>query len=193
MRLHALRFVLVLQGLFLLSSASLAQNPARFEKEVDSIVARHRSVDKSNLILFTGSSSILLWKDLESSFPGHNVVNLGFGGSEMADLLYFTDKLIISFQPSQIFIYEGDNDISFGRTTEQIIASAESILTRIRQSSLGSEVIFISPKPSLARWNLKTKYEAYNEALKRWTAGKKNVRYADLWTPMLDTKGVVRS
>ena len=119
----------------LITSAPLlfAQNPARFQKEVDSIVAANRSVNKDNLILFTGSSSIRLWKNLSASFPNHNVLNMGFGGSEMADLLYYTDKLIIPFKPKQIFIYEGDNDLSLGRSTEQIIASADSILSLIKQ------------------------------------------------------------
>jgi lysophospholipase L1-like esterase len=177
----------------LLASGPLlfSQNPSRFQKEVDSIVAANRSVNKDNLILFTGSSSIRLWKNLNASFPNHNVLNMGFGGSEMADLLYYTDKLIIPFKPKQIFIYEGDNDLSFGRSPEQIIASADSILTLIRQHLPKSEVIFMSPKPSLKRWALKDKYEDYNKQLKHWTSKKHNVRFADLWTPMLDNDGIV--
>src|SRR5688572_28402673 len=162
----------------------LAQNPARFEKEVDSIVAANKSINKHNLILFTGSSSIRLWKDLKASFPNNNVLNMGFGGSEMAHLLYFTKKLIIPFRPEQVFIYEGDNDLSFGRSAEQIIASADSILSLIRLHLPESEVIFISPKPSLRRWELKEKYEDYNEKLRDWTTRKRDVRFADVWTPM---------
>jgi lysophospholipase L1-like esterase len=172
-------------------SALQAQDPARFKKEVDDIVALNQSVNKENLILFTGSSSIRMWKDLATSFPNHNVVNAGFGGSEMSDLLYFTDKLIIPFRPVQVFVYEGDNDLNAGRSPEQIIASAEQILTMIRKALPKTEVVFISPKPSLARWKLKEKYEAYNKQLKQWTSGKKNVRYADVWTPMLNSDGVV--
>jgi lysophospholipase L1-like esterase len=177
----------------LLTSAPLlhAQNPARFQKEVDSIVAANESVNRDNLILFTGSSSIRLWKNLSASFPDHNVLNMGFGGSEMADLLYYTDKLIIPFKPKQIFIYEGDNDLSFGRSPERIIASADSVLSRIRQHLPHSEVIFISPKPSLKRWALKDRYENYIKQLKRWASKKRNVRFADVWTPMLDNDGVV--
>ena len=43
------------------------------------------SVEK-NIILFTGSSSIRMWKNLQESFPGYNVLNRGFGGSTLADL-----------------------------------------------------------------------------------------------------------
>lgn len=183
----ALIFFLVSSG-----SATTGQDPLRFKDEVDSLAALHGSVDKSNLILFTGSSSIRLWKDLGSTFTKHNVVNMGFGGSEMTDLLYYADKLIIPFQPKQIFIYEGDNDISMGRTTEQILSTADSLLVLIRKHLPASEVIFITPKPSIRRWALKEKYESYNQKLKAWAAKKKNVRYADVWTPMLDTKGMVQ-
>jgi lysophospholipase L1-like esterase len=173
------------------SALLLAQNPERFTKEVDSIVAANQSFQKDNLVLFTGSSSIRLWKNLSVAFPEHNVLNMGFGGSEMADLLYFTDQLIIPFQPRQIFIYEGDNDLSVGRTAEQIIASADSLLLRVRQHLPEAEVVFISPKPSLMRWELKAKYEDFNKKLRAWTSKKRDVRFADVWTPMLDRNGKV--
>ena len=179
---------------FLIACSTLhGQTPGRFQKEVDSIVTLHKSFRKDNLILFTGSSSIRMWKDLESSFPSHNVINMGFGGSEMADLAYYADQLIVRFKPSQIFIYEGDNDLSAGRTPEQIIAATESVLSTIRKTLPDVEVVFISPKPSLARWELREKYEVFNTRLWKWTSGKKNVRYVDVWTPMLNEQGTVRN
>jgi lysophospholipase L1-like esterase len=132
-----------------------------------------------------------MWKNLSESFPNHNVLNMGFGGSEMADLLYFADKLIIPFKPKQIFIYEGDNDLSFGRSTEQILASAEGIVALVRKHLPESEIVFISPKPSISRWALKEKYEDYNRRLRNWTAAKRKVAFADVWTPMLDKDGKV--
>lgn len=171
---------------------SKAQNSERFQKEVDSIVSHNLSVDRSDLILFTGSSSIRMWKDLKKAFPNHNVVNLGFGGSEMADLLYYLDKLVLQFKPKQVFIYEGDNDIAVGRSPEKIFAAADATLARIREELPQTEVIFISPKPSVARWHMKDKYEAFNNSLQAWTKDKRNVTYADVWTPMLKKDGVVR-
>lgn len=173
------------------SGALLSQNPPRFKREVDSLVALNKTLAGPSPIVFTGSSSIRLWKDLKSSFPQHNVLNLGFGGSEMEDLQYYADQLIISFKPKQIFIYEGDNDISHGKSPEQILASAADILARIRKELPNAEVIFISPKPSLRRWEFSDKYVTFNKQLKTWVEKQKNVRYADVWTPMLDDKGMV--
>ena len=183
--LIAFLFTILPEGLY-------SQRPQRFQKEVDSIIALNQSIDKSNLILFTGSSSIRLWKDLKSTFSRDNVVGLGFGGSEMSDLLYYTDKLIIPFKPVQVFIYEGDNDISLGRTSDQILFTADSILRIISTKLPQTDVVFISPKPSLKRWHLREQYEAFNAQLKAWTLTKKNTLYADVWTPMLRSDGMVK-
>jgi lysophospholipase L1-like esterase len=191
--MRILDVILLLIGIALSDSyGQQFKDPARFKKEVDSIVALNQSVRKSDLILFTGSSSIRMWSGLKSDFPKYNVVNMGFGGSEMADLLYYANDIIIPLKPKKIFIYEGDNDIFFGRTTQEILSSADSILLLVRKYLPRSEVIFISPKPSLSRWGLKEKYKAFNEALQAWIVGKKNVKFADVWTPMLDKTGTVQ-
>jgi lysophospholipase L1-like esterase len=169
-----------------------AQDPLRFDKEVNALVAGDTAVDKKKLILFTGSSSIRMWNDLKVDFPKHNALNRGFGGSEMADLLYFAQPLIVNYKPVKIFIYEGDNDINSGKSAEEILKSAEDLLAIIRRDLPKKvRVVFISPKPSLVRSHLKDKYEDYNQKLKEWCDKQKRVQYADVWTPMLDSTGKV--
>lgn len=141
--------------------------------------------------LFTGSSSIALWKDLEKAFPRHEVLNRGFGGSEFSDLLYYADRVIYPYQPSKIFIYEGDNDISAGESLESIMAEARNLRQKIRAVLPDTPVIFISPKPSVSRWGLKEKYEALNNTLKEFADETDLTEFADVWTPMLDAEGKV--
>ncbi len=70
-------------------------------------------------------------------FRSTTLLNRGFGGSTMADLLYYTDKLIVRYKPKKIFIYEGDNDLAGKkRTPEEILASADSILLLIRSKDV---------------------------------------------------------
>lgn len=171
----------------------VAQDPLRFEKEVNAMVAGDSLVNKKRVILFTGSSSIRFWNDLKKDFPKRNVLNRGFGGSEMTDLLYYAGPLILNYTPRRIFIYEGDNDINAGKSPEEILANADKLLTLLRaQLPSKVKIIFISAKPSVARWNLKAKYEDFNRKLEHWTSTKKNVSYADVWTPMLDSNGEVQ-
>ena len=174
------------------SYAQEAKDPTRFKDEIASLTANDKSVNKKHLILFTGSSSIRLWKNLQSSFPGKNILNRGFGGSEMSDLLYYFDQLILPYQPEQIFIYEGDNDTNEGKTSEQVLKDATLLLNKIRsQISPTVEVLFISAKPSLARAQLKDRYLKFNADLKLWSEKQTNVKFVDVWTPMMDKKGEV--
>jgi lysophospholipase L1-like esterase len=168
----------------------LAQDPTRFEKEVTTLIASDTAVSKKNLILFTGSSSIRFWGNIKAYYPEYNVVNRGFGGSQMSDLIYYFDKLVTPYEAKKIFIYEGDNDLGSGKTPQQIIADADSVLKLIRSKvSKKVPVYFITPKPSIARWHLKDQYIAYNQQLKEWASRQKKVTYVDVWTPLLDSNG----
>lgn len=186
--------ILVLLFVPLFFIHSVAQDPLRFEKEVNDLVKGDTLVNRKKLILFTGSSSIRFYADLKKDFPKKNVLNRGFGGSEMSDLLHYAQPLILNYQPDRIFIYEGDNDINSGKSPEEILATAEQLLSLLRsQLSLKVKIVFISAKPSVARWHLKSQYETFNRQLQAWTSTKKNVFFADVWTSMLKSNGEVRT
>lgn len=189
-----LKRIVLLSAFLLIIGAANAQEKHAFEDEVNELIKGDSLVIKRNIILFTGSSSIRMWTDLEKDFKGKNVLNRGFGGSTMRDLLHFTNELIVAYNPISIFIYEGDNDIGFAnRTTKEIMASADSILQIIRAKLPSSvDVYFISAKPSIARWHLKDKYISFNKRLNVWTQGKKNVYFIDVWTPMINANGTIR-
>lgn len=178
---------------FLLSFALLlqGQDPLRFESEIKNLVAGDSTVNSRKLILFTGSSSIRFWRSLAADFPKENTLNRGFGGSEMTDLLYYAEPLILSYQPKMIFIYEGDNDLNSGKSAVEILHAAEKLLALIRTQLPKTTVIFISAKPSLARWQLKDKYLNFNEQLKQWTEKQKRVKFADVWSALVDSEGNV--
>jgi len=168
------------------------QDPLRFEQEVNELVAGDSAVNKKKLILFTGSSSIRFWKSLKSDFPAINTLNNGFGGSEMTDLLYYADQLIIKYNPKEIFIYEGDNDLNSGKKVSEILQAANQLLTLIRERlPKNVKVFFISAKPSQARWTLKEKYLDYNRQLEAWTKTEKRVYFVDVWAPLVDAQGEV--
>lgn len=180
--------------LIVFSNSLYAQvhKPERFEKEVNNF-DRLDSLEqvKPGANLFVGSSSIRLWKDMADYFPGAYVVNRAFGGSTFADLLHYADRAIMPYKPAKIFIYEGDNDISFGVPTDTIFKQAKTLRKKIAVAFPGVPVVFISAKPSISKWHLKDKYIALNKLLKRYASKEKLTSFADVWTPMLDKDGVV--
>jgi lysophospholipase L1-like esterase len=167
-------------------------NTKKFEKNIKAFDKRD-SIENvqpgSNL--FVGSSSITNWKDVASYFPNSYVINRGFGGSKFEDLLYYADRVIMPYKPSKIFVYEGDNDIASGMNTEVLIKQAKELREKIAIAFPKVPVVFISVKPSVARWKLKDKYEEFNEALKKYVKKTKRTEFADVWTPMIDENGEV--
>jgi lysophospholipase L1-like esterase len=175
------------------ASTLTAQDPARFAKEISEQTQRLPQGKKCNIV-FTGSSSIRLWADLQERFPQTALVNTGFGGSHMSDLLHFAQECVIRFQPGKVFIYEGDNDTADGEKAEAIIREADALVTLLRKHlPRKTRIYFISPKPSPSRWHLKAAYENINSAFAAFCKTKKRVTFIDVWTPMLDERGVVRS
>ncbi len=169
-----------------------AQDPIRFQTEVAELTASDKSFNKKDIVLFTGSSSIRMWSSLQSDFPNYNIVNLGFGGSQTSDLLYFFDQLILPYNPKKIFIYEGDNDLSLGKSPDQILSTMDSVITMIRQKvSKTVPVYVISPKPSISRWHLKDNYIEFNTRMSELASTKREVYFIDVWSPALDKDGTV--
>jgi lysophospholipase L1-like esterase len=170
------------------------QSPTRFQEEINQFKADKTDYSKSkNLILFTGSSTIRMWTSLKDDFPERNVLNRGFGGSYMSELLYYADTLILPYKPRIIFIYEGDNDLGSGQKADDILESARLLVEKIHRKLPHSTICFFSAKPSLARWNLHETFVDFNRRLEQFTRKYKRVYYLDTWTPMIGADGNVKN
>lgn len=163
-------------------------DPLRFStqiKEFDSI-----TIDAAtDRLVFTGSSSIRGWKDLDTYYPDVQVINTGFGGSQMSDLLYHVEETILRFKPNKVFIYEGDNDISAGYDFKTIIGNTEKVVQSIETHYPKCKIILIAAKPSLARWHLKENYLELNRRFSQYANCKVNVNFANVWDIMLNENG----
>ena len=167
-----------------------AQDPLRFQKEVEQIHKKYPpQVKRENLALFTGSSSIKMWNNLAEYFPDHEVVNAGFGGSQTFELLHYVNELIIDYKPKKVFIYEGDNDISSGKSSTEIILTMHKLVETIEAALPEVEIYLIAAKPSISRWHLKDKYLDLNQHFKEYSELYDNVNYVNIWNIMLDAEG----
>ena len=166
-----------------------AQDAERFRNEVNDISSRNKVVRQEALIIFTGSSSIRLWKNIDTCFPGKNILNTGFGSSQMSDLLYYADELIIKYRPVQVIIYEGDNDLSAGKAPSEITKDAVALCDKVRKDLPEVIIVFIAAKPSPSRWALKDKYIELNRMLRDLPKDYKQLFFADIWPAMINSSG----
>lgn len=169
-----------------------AQDALRLKGDVIEINNKYDSIWDSSreTVVFTGSSSIRSWDNLQNVFPDHQIVNSGFGGSQASDLLIYLDELVLRYQPKQVFIYEGDNDISFKKKPRQIRLDILQIINNIKAHHSGTNIVLIAAKPSLARWHLRRKYKKLNQKLKRLAKHDPSLEYANVWNIMLNGRTV---
>jgi lysophospholipase L1-like esterase len=164
-------------------------DPGRFPEEIEAFVAwDSKNAVPDRPILFVGSSSIRLWKTAEA-FPGKPVINRGFGGSELWDVLFYYDRVVRPYAPVQIFLYEGDNDIAGGKTPEQVLEDFVTFADRVETDFPGTELVFISVKPSRLRWDFWPQMQQANALVRAYTDQHAHLEYADLATVLLDDAG----
>tara|TARA_B100002052_G_scaffold118242_1_gene108782 strand:+ start:63 stop:752 length:690 start_codon:yes stop_codon:yes gene_type:complete len=165
-------------------------DPKRFYNEIKSELEESpfKKSDKP-LIVFSGSSSIRFWIDLDKDFIEYDILNRGFGGSIFSDLNYFINELIIKHNPDLIVLYEGDNDIAFNIPTKYIYDDFKKSYELIREKNENVPIIYIAPKPSPARWDKKNKYDELNNLIKEFCKMKQRTYYFDTWSIMIDNEG----
>lgn len=144
-----------------------------------------------NAILFVGSSSFTNWKDVHDYFPGYTIINRGFGGSSLTDLLRYENDVIFKYNPKQIVIYCGENDIASSDTItgELVFQRFTQLFSDIREKYPKVPVVYVSMKPSPSRWHLKEKMITGNELIRKYLKKQKNTKFVDVWKHMLDPDG----
>lgn len=140
-------------------------------------------------VLFIGSSSIRMWKDLADDFPTASVINRGFGGSQIVDSIYFADRIVIPYQPAKIFLYAGDNDVAKGKSASTVLGDFQRFAAKVHAKLPKTQLYFIAIKPSLKRWNLAPEMEKANHLVQQFAQTSELIHYVDIWTPMLGSDG----
>ena len=170
--------------------AVVAQQPAKppFFKDVSALKSKDSAAYPApNSILFTGSSSFTKWTDIQAYFPGYKIVNRAFGGSSLPDLIRYADEVIIPYQPKQIAIYCGDNDLatSDSITPQIVLTRFIQLFTQIRSKLPATHILYVAIKPSPSRERLMPKMVQANMLIKNFLKAKSHTAFADVYHPML--------
>lgn len=166
----------------------------RFWKDIQSFKSQDSlQTPPKNAIVFVGSSSFRMWKDVGRDFPDHVIINRGFGGSSLPHVIDYADEIIISYKPKQVVVYCGENDFTNDTVTSEIVTNRFVTLFELLRKELPkAHIIFVSMKPSPSRRVLWPKIEAANKAIRDYLGTKKRALYVDIWDAMLDNSGEPR-
>jgi len=144
-------------------------------------------------ILFIGSSSFTNWKDLASFFPGRVLLNRAFGCSSLPHLMMYAEDVIFKYDPKQIIIYCGENDLTGGPeiTGDSVYQRFVRLHKLIRSRLPKVQVAYVSMKPSPSRVKYLVAMREGNRLIERYMKKTPRTEYIDVHRPMLAADGRV--
>ncbi|NIA13324.1 MAG: hypothetical protein GWP08_04530 [Nitrospiraceae bacterium] len=189
MRVHFARTLMLALAAAALVTAATHAAPDYWAKHIQKFEDKDKEqAPPENAILFIGSSSIVGW-DLRKYLPNMTTINRGFGGSEIADSVFYADRIVIPYKPRQIVFYAGDNDIANGKTPLRVFEDYTAFVKKVHEALPGTPILFIAIKPSIARWNLVDKMREANRMVRACTETNPLLDYLDIDTPMIGEDG----
>ena len=181
------KLILFLSILFISVNTIAQEN--QFTNEIKAF-RKQDSIQKPNdgMLLFIGSSSFRLWKDVKSDFNNSNIVNRAFGGATLLDLIYFQNDVVLKYKPKKIFIYCGENDIASSEkvTPKMVFKRYKTFYKTLRKQFPETPIIFVSLKPAISRWHMKDRMMATNKLISQFMKGKKNATFVNIWDDMIE-------
>ena len=159
-------------------------------KKLDSV-----SFPPKHAILFVGSSSFTKWKDVQDYFPKNTIINRGFGGSTLPDVIRYAKEVICPYKAKQVVIYCGENDLASSDTvTAQLVYKRfKQLFKIIRKNDPSVALAFVSIKPSPSRRSLWPKIEKANKLIKNYLSTKNKTAFIDVYLPMFKKDATVMS
>ena len=144
-------------------------------------------------VLFVGSSTITRWGSLAQDFPDVDVINRGFGGSQIVDVTHFAGRIIFPYQPRMILLRSGCNDLNSGKSPEQVFADFKDFVTRVHENLPYTQIAYISLSPSIVRWNDAAATRKLNSLVQEYVRQTPLLLYIDCYDISLGTDGKARS
>lgn len=189
------RFLLLVPLFFLTPcregmTAEWQQTSAKWENEIAAFEAN----DKTNpppkgAVLFLGSSGIRLWRTLPDDFPKHQVINRGFGGSEILDSTYFSERIVFPYEPRMIVFRAGGNDLWNGKPTEQVFADYQDFVAGVHARLPETEIVWIAWNHTPSRWKQADKETELNRWVKEFAATSPRLKYVETYDFIMGPDG----
>ncbi|MCR4725923.1 MAG: hypothetical protein K5753_01725 [Clostridia bacterium] len=133
----------------------------RYEPELQSIIAKQ---GKPCDVLFYGSSTFGIWKEIEEVFKDYRAINAGFGGSTSDEALFHYERVAKPFCPKVVVWYYGDNEPVCSYTAEESKALFLATWDKFRKDFPGVKIVSIATKTSFAR----DEYKDYVREMNDW-------------------------
>jgi hypothetical protein len=147
-------------------------------------IQKFEQLDKSetyskNAILFAGSSSILLWSDMEKDMAPYQVIQRGYGGAKLSDFVVYSNRIFDPHPCKAIVIFIA-NDITGSdkdKSPREVAGLFRNVLKIIRKTHPQTPVFWIAITPTVSRWKAWPRIQEANNLIKNTCEKQKNTYF----------------
>ncbi|MBT5186354.1 MAG: hypothetical protein HOM01_06075, partial [Kordiimonadaceae bacterium] len=160
----------------------------RFEDTINNFIKfDKRNTLANDPILFVGSSSIVFW-ETSQSFPEYPVINRGFGGASLPEVLHYYDDVIKKHKPSMMVVY-CDIDVENGKSPEFAVNAFKELVAKVEQDFPTTQMLLLSMKPTLIDdvlgKDVRKNKIITNDMLSTYAEAHNNLHYVDITSVMI--------
>lgn len=171
---------------------SLSGDPLAWESTIQKFEAHDRVTSPpSGVIVFTGSSSITFWSTLEQDLAPLPVINRGFGGSHMNDVVHYAPRIVVAYRPRAVVLFAGTNDISGSKpkTAQEVFDGYRAFVDVVHAALPETPIYYISITPTPSRWKYWPIVSETNRLIKAHTETDPRLHFIDMTDALLGLDG----
>lgn len=157
----------------LLLSPLFVCEASRLERRLWEASVRRFEADEreypEDAVLFYGSSSIRLWRTIETDMAPRPVIQRGYGGARLSDAVGFVERVVHPHQAGAIVVFLA-NDID-GRynqpTPERVGELFGELLDRVRAAHPDTPLLWVEVTPTPERFDLWPEVSQASELIRK--------------------------
>jgi lysophospholipase L1-like esterase len=200
----ALKISLVLLGLMLIGVSwpawqvyqeirkSASEDPLVWEADIVALeTATRGQCPRETCVVFVGSSSIRFWDTLAADMSPMRVIQHGFGGAKLNDIVYYAPRLVNDYRPRAVVVFAGTNDIDpRARKDPAVLLERYQAFVRVVDEAMADlPIYYIGITPSPMRWSVWPVALEANRLIKEWSGTRNNLHFIDTSEVLLDEDG----
>ena len=168
----------------------------KWEKEIQGLEAKDKTeTDPENAILFIGSSSIRLWKNIQNDMKPYPTIQRGYGGSSFADIVFYTKRIVQphKFRALAMFAANDITGAANDRKPEEVKMLVKEIIRQVRTIEPQKPIFIIEVTPTNSRWKVWSEIQKVNALLKDMCQKGKNLYFIETAAAYLNAEGKPRA
>mgnify|MGYP003630310282 CR=1 FL=1 len=169
-----------------------SEDPKVWEGDIRALEARAQGLFPADTaVVFVGSSSIRLWDSLAVDMAPVPVIQQGFGGAKLNDVVHYAERLVSAHRPRAVVVFAGTNDIHPGaaKSPETLLASYQALVAGLRAVQPRLPIFFIAITPSPMRWDVWDIAVATNRLIAEYSASDEHLHVIDTGPALLGANG----